>query len=121
MATGNLWNPAMVFCYPIVVAPIYGGCVYLSFLRWVVVGNLRRPRNVARTPTEPHRTPRIAKIWELRLETGDLAILAWPFGPLRRRPHLRRVRVFSVSALGTGDNSAMGALQNDTQRPTQTH
>ena len=84
LSTGDLGNPGLVLRCPIVVTPIYGGFVYLAFPYWLLVGNVRRPLNVSRNPTEPRGTPRNAKIWELRLETGDLSMIGlafcFPFG-----------------------------------------
>ena len=53
LETGNLGATGAASCFPIVVAPIYGGFFYLAFPRWLFVGNVRPPRN-SRAPPERH-------------------------------------------------------------------
>ena len=51
LGTGILGNTGLVFYFPIVVAPIYGGFVYLALPRWVLAGNVYPPRNAPRNHT----------------------------------------------------------------------
>ena len=61
-----------------------------------------KSRTVSRIPAEPRGTLRNGKISELRLEPGILGIPGQAFCIHCAANHLRRFRVFSVSASGIG-------------------
>ena len=66
LETGNLRNPGLAICFPIVVVPRYGGFVYLASPRWVLVGNAPP----AESPPQPHGALRIGKMPVVRLGSG---------------------------------------------------
>ena len=78
--------------------PEFGGFSYLAPPRLALGVNVRLPRNFPRDPTEPNGRCGSVKWWNYGLEVefpgSHLCLfLSYP-------PHLRRFRVFSVSALG---------------------
>ena len=85
LANGNSGVPDRAFCTSFITTPLYGGFAHLALPRWVLVGNVRPPRNVPRNPTEPHGALRVAEIGELRLESGNLRIPRCAHSFFRRR------------------------------------
>ena len=75
--------------------------MYLSLPRGVMGVN----GHPAELLPEPHGTPRNAtdrKMAELRIKSGIFRILGSAFSLLSSPTHLRRFRVFRISALGVG-------------------
>ena len=95
LESGDLGVPGWVFCSPR-RHPVYVDFAYLVFPRWALGVNVRPRRMDSFTPRNAAERKNRGTTTRNRQFRDSCMGLALAF---RRHPHLRRFRVFSVSAL----------------------
>ena len=76
--------------------PVYGGFVYLSLPRWMLLVNGRPAERLLERPPEHHGTLRNGTMAELRIKSVILRIHGSAFSFSSLAAHLRRFRVYGI-------------------------